>query len=130
MCIFYHIFPVLLRMRNVSDKSCRENQNTFCVKLLLFGNRAVYDIMLKNFVELGRSQITTGACALHTGYLSLQHTQYVILPTSPFTTMFARMRLNVTLHVHSLSCSTSVHFVKWAYSSVALFLVFPCYYSL
>jgi hypothetical protein len=24
--------PVLLRMRNVSDESCRENQNTFCIQ--------------------------------------------------------------------------------------------------
>ena len=61
---------------------------------------------------------------------STTHTQYVILLTSPFTTMFARTRLHVTLHVHNLSCSASVQFVKWAYSSVALFIVFPCYYSL
>jgi len=53
-----------------------------------FSTRAVYEIMLKNFVELNRSHITTGAYALHAGYLSLQHTQYVIFLTSPFTTMF------------------------------------------
>jgi hypothetical protein len=49
---------VILRMRNVSDKSCRENQNTFCVQLLFFfENRAVYVIMWKNIVERGRPQM-------------------------------------------------------------------------
>jgi len=27
---------VLIRTRNVSDRSCRENQNTFCVQQLFF----------------------------------------------------------------------------------------------
>ena len=37
---------VLLRMRNVSDKSCRENQNTHFMfnKLFFFENRVVYEI--------------------------------------------------------------------------------------
>jgi len=34
-------FPVLLRMRNVSDKSCRENQNTYFIFNNVFENRAV-----------------------------------------------------------------------------------------
>jgi len=45
---YQHIFTIisrsfLLRMRNVSDKICRENQNTHFV----FENRAVYEIMWK-----------------------------------------------------------------------------------
>ena len=37
---------VRLGMRNVSDKSCRENHNThFRINSLLFLNRAVYEIM-------------------------------------------------------------------------------------
>jgi len=28
---FYHILLIFIRMRNVLDKSCRKNQNTFCV---------------------------------------------------------------------------------------------------
>ena len=41
----------LLRMRNASDKSCRGNQNIFCVQLLFFPeNRAVYEIMWKSIV--------------------------------------------------------------------------------
>jgi hypothetical protein len=47
-------------MRNDSDKSCRENQNT----RLVFGNYffiekvAFYEIMWKNIVQLGRPQTT------------------------------------------------------------------------
>jgi hypothetical protein len=44
-------------MRNVSDKSCREDQNTnFMISNL--NNRAVYEIMRKNIVEWGGPQIT------------------------------------------------------------------------
>ena len=43
---------VLLRMRNVSDKNCRENQNThFTFSNFFFPeNHAVYEIMWKNIV--------------------------------------------------------------------------------
>jgi hypothetical protein len=51
---------LFLRMRNVSDKSCKENQNThFRFNNSIFENRAVYEIMVKNIVELGRPQIIT-----------------------------------------------------------------------
>jgi len=46
-------------MRNVSDKSCRENQNTqFVFSNPFFENRAVYEIMWKNTAERGRPQTT------------------------------------------------------------------------
>ena len=39
-------------MRNVSDKSCRENQNTdFVFRNVFPENRAVYEIMWKNSVD-------------------------------------------------------------------------------
>jgi hypothetical protein len=42
-------------MRNVSDKSCRENQNThFMLHNFFLENGGVYEIMLKNAVQLGR----------------------------------------------------------------------------
>ena len=40
---------------NVSDRRCTENQNAFFFPP---ENRAVYEIMWKNIVEQGRSQIT------------------------------------------------------------------------
>ena len=48
-------------MRKVSDKSCRENQNThfvFNAFFFFYENRAVYEIMWKNMVERGRLQMT------------------------------------------------------------------------
>ena len=50
----------LLRMRNVSDKSCRENQKTrfVCSDPFFSQNRAVYEIMWKNIIERGRPHMT------------------------------------------------------------------------
>ena len=51
---------ILLRMRNVSDKSCTENQNTrFLFNIFFFANSAVCEIMWKNIVQPDRSQMTT-----------------------------------------------------------------------
>jgi len=51
------LFP--LRIRNVSDRSCRENQNThFVFSNFIFGNRAFYEKMWKNIVEPDRPQMT------------------------------------------------------------------------
>jgi len=49
-------------MRNVSDKSCRENQNTHFmlnnIHIFFFENRVVYEIMWEKIVERGRPQVT------------------------------------------------------------------------
>jgi hypothetical protein len=61
---------MLLGIRNVSDKSCRENQNTHFVFSIFFSEkRAVCGVMWENIVEGGRPQMTIqyGACALHAG---------------------------------------------------------------
>jgi len=48
----------LLRMRNVSNKRCRENQNThFVFGNFFFENGAVYEKMWKNTVERGRPRM-------------------------------------------------------------------------
>ena len=50
---------IRLAMRNVSDKSCRENQNThFVFNNFFFQNTLVYEIMWKNTGEPGRPQMT------------------------------------------------------------------------
>jgi len=38
---------ILLRMGNVSDKSCRENKKTFCAQYIFPWSRAVCEIMWK-----------------------------------------------------------------------------------
>ena len=56
---------VLLIVRNVSDNSCRGNQNTHFVLskyiyiFFFFENRAVYEIKWKNIVQPARPQMTT-----------------------------------------------------------------------
>ena len=42
---------VLQRIRAVSDKSCRENQNTHSIFNNIFLKHAVYEIMWKNVVQ-------------------------------------------------------------------------------
>jgi hypothetical protein len=58
-------------MRNVLNKSYKENQNThFMFNNVLFPeNRAVYEIMSKNVVEPERPQMSSqnGAYTLHAG---------------------------------------------------------------
>ena len=53
-----NVRSLLLRMRNVADKSCRESQNThFVFSNFFFLNLAAYEIMWKNTVERGRPQM-------------------------------------------------------------------------
>jgi hypothetical protein len=55
---FVTIWRSVLRMINISDKSCRENQNTILCSTAFSENRAVYEIMWKNMVESDRPQMT------------------------------------------------------------------------
>jgi hypothetical protein len=76
----------LLRMRNVSDKSCGENQNThFVFSNLFFKNRVLYEIMWKNVVEPDRSQMPIwhmcNACWMPKA--TNTHSEYVILIVLP-----------------------------------------------
>jgi hypothetical protein len=69
-------------MRSVSDKICRENQNThFVFNKFVPENRAVYETMWKNIVQWCKPQITiwrmriacwlTKATDTHSGYVIL-----------------------------------------------------------
>ena len=52
-------YGILLRMRNVSDKSCRENHNTFYVQYFFFlENHDLFEIMSKHVVEQERPHMT------------------------------------------------------------------------
>ena len=66
---------LLLRMRNVSDKLCIQNQNThFVVSNIFFLFRKSYRLWdnLETFCTLAGHRWQYGACALHAGYLRLQ----------------------------------------------------------
>jgi hypothetical protein len=102
--IFNQSRSVLLRMRNVSDKNCRENQNNLYV-IPIFLKSYLYGIMWKNILLLDRPHIWQyGACAMHDGYLSLQTLRICNTYCFSAATMIARTHSSVTLYVHCLSC--------------------------
>jgi hypothetical protein len=106
---------VLLRMRNVSDKSCRENQNTHFVLNKFFENRAVCEIMWTNTVERHIQQMTWRtriACWIN----KATHTLTIcnISCFSPVTVV-ARTRL-LTLYLRCLSFSLSFNECSKQYS--------------
>ena len=57
----------ILRMRNVSEQGCRENQNThFMFNIFFFfENRVVYEIMWENIIDPGRQRIIRRMCIAH-----------------------------------------------------------------
>ena len=70
---------LLLRMRNVLDKSCRENQNPHFMFDTFFSEyHAVYEVMWKHTVEQERSHMTIqrmwiagwthSECGMHTAF--------------------------------------------------------------
>jgi hypothetical protein len=98
----------ILRMRNISDKSCREIQNSYFVfSKNYFENLAVYEIMWKNILERGRQQMTIWRMRIACWIPKATNTHIqVFLNNYRFSTetMVARTRLNVMLYVHCLSC--------------------------
>jgi hypothetical protein len=72
---------ILLKMRNVSDKSCRENQNTHLRSITFFENRAIYEIMWKNIAEPDRPQKTIWCMSIAWWITkgTNTHSEYVIL---------------------------------------------------
>jgi hypothetical protein len=75
----------LLRMRNVSEKSCRDNKHILCLITFFFSYHAIYDIMWKNNVNLGRPQMTVWrmctACRIPKA--TNTHSEYVKLIALP-----------------------------------------------
>jgi len=75
-------------MKNVSDKSYKENQNKhFMFKMFFPENRAVYEIMGENIVELGGSQMTIWrmSIAYWISKTTNTHSEYVITHSSSMT---------------------------------------------
>jgi hypothetical protein len=60
---------IFLRIRNVSDKTCRENQKSFYVIHFFFGGGdcIIYSIMWKNMVEPAQVTIKYSTSKLHAG---------------------------------------------------------------
>jgi len=59
MCTFMIIYClILVRMRNVSEKVCTENQHTLVNFNNVFRNRAIYEAMWKNMAQSDMPQMT------------------------------------------------------------------------
>jgi len=94
----------LLRIRNVSDKSCREKIKTHFMFSNFFPqkNRAVYEIMWKSIVERGRSQLTIWRTRIACWIPKTTNTHTLRLCTTLcFST--ATVHLNITFYIHWLS---------------------------
>jgi len=96
-------------MGNVSDKSCRENQNThFVFNNCFFFNHAVYELTWQNNVQLGRAHMTIWR--MRTAYCKPKaknkHSEYETYCFSK-AAMDARTRLNVTLYY--IACLVYFH---------------------
>jgi hypothetical protein len=97
---------VIVRMKIVSDKSYRENQDTHFVfnNNFFFQNRAVYEITWKNTLEQGRPQMKIWrmriACGIPKDKKNTLRMYNAYCSSS--VTMASRTRLNVTLYVSLL----------------------------
>jgi hypothetical protein len=100
---------VLLRIRNVSDKSCRENQNThfvFSNFFCSFENRVIYAIMWENIVVRGRAQVVIWRMRIECWIpeATNTHSGYEILICFSTAVMVARTHVNFTLYVGYTAC--------------------------
>ena len=94
-------------MRNVSDKSYTENQNTnFMLDNFFFENLAVYKIMWKNTVESGRPQTTIWRIASWIPKATNTRSEYVILIAFPLQHRASMLRSMYTacLVINYKSC--------------------------
>ena len=102
---------MFLRLRSVSDKSCRENQNTFYVLQFFFlfcfvlENHAVCEIMWKNILQRTGHRWQYGVAHRLLDNYGYKH-KFIICNTYCFstTTMVARTCQNVTFILHWLFC--------------------------
>ena len=119
-------------MRNVSDKSCKGNQNTHFVfnNFFFFENRAVYEIMWETIVERGRPiwrmSITCwipNATNTHTGYVTLNAfplQQRLHKRASMLRYKHICLSVSTPCSYHSVACVTSHRVTKgstWPSSS-------------
>jgi len=81
--IIFHSF--FLRMKNVSDKSCKGNPNSRFIINFFFLNCTIYEILWKNIVHSSRSQMIIWhmnfACCIPKA--TALHSEYVVLIAFP-----------------------------------------------
>ena len=99
MYVFFIVSrTVFLRMRNVSDKRCSENQNAH----VIFNHRAIHEIKWKNILQPGRPlmKIWLMCILCWTTKATNTRSKYVILTAFPLQTTVARTCHSVASYVH------------------------------
>ena len=107
-------------MRNVSDKSCRENQNThFMFSNFFFENCAIYGIKWKNILQPGRPQ---KMWCTHIGSWVTNATntwsEYVILTAFPLQHCCMKVPQCYAIHTLPASFSDTNHRYVFQYMNV------------
>jgi hypothetical protein len=113
-----YLTPILLRIRNVSDKAAEKIKQHILHSITFFpGNHAIYEIQWKNVAEPDRPETTIQYNTIqyiHTACWITKATDtlriYKIYCSS-MATIVMQMRLNVALHTPSLSYSV-MHVVR------------------
>jgi len=93
-------------MKNISDKICRENQNTHFVFKNFFYIKLCPLWDVRKYVRAGQAtddNMEQAHCMLHT-WRYIQTLRICYPYCSVTTTLFARTRLRVALYVHCPSC--------------------------
>jgi hypothetical protein len=115
---FFVFRPILLRIRNVSDRNFRENQNTFYAQKLFSENRTVYGIMWKNTVQPDRRQMTIWrmyiSCwepkvtDIHLQYTYVKHTDFPLQKwLNERATVLRYTYIACLVHYHHSTCTES-----------------------
>jgi hypothetical protein len=127
-------------MRNVSNKSCREYQNTHFKSNNFFFNHTVYAIMLKNSVQPNRPQMTIRRMHIACWITKATdiHSEYVICIAFPLqewlhehTSMLCYMYIsflvcpNYKCHSDRSKCITKTLTWCWTHAAV-LFMTVRC----
>jgi hypothetical protein len=98
----------LLRMRNVSNKSCREKTHILCAETFFSPRKSFRDeIMSKNMVQRKRTQTIWRlriAYWIRKPTRARTHTEICNTYCFSTATVLSWTRLNVTLYVHCLYC--------------------------
>jgi len=110
--IFYLSRLVLLRMRNVSDKSCRENQNTHFMLNNLFSEKKNARHLGDNVEKYGRAgQATSARCMNFVCWITkatVTRTEYVILTAFVCNDVQANTPQFNVVHTLSVFCTYTV----------------------
>ena len=107
---------ILLRIKNIPDKSCTENQHIdFIFNTFSSENRAVYEIMWKNIVQPDRPQTTIWRMryAYWIPKSTNTHSEYAIIIVFPLQRRLNE-RASMLRHTHTvcLVYSTFIHYYQ------------------